>query len=198
MAVKEEEQDLDLDIDQTGKSKKKLLIIILIIVILMVGGSVAAYFLLSGDDKADEKGEHKDANATPVKAAAIYFTLHPTFVINFEDTSKARYFQIDIAVMSRDQHSISLVEEHSPVIRNNIITILSSQNYTELSTREGKQKLNGELLKSINATVAAEVATSTPHVNEGEEEKKQEHASAPVDAEHAYIEAIYFTSFVMQ
>ena len=198
MAVKEEEQDLDLDIDQAGKSKKKLLIIILIIVILMVGGSVTAYFLLSGDDKADEKGEHKDVNATPTKAAAIYFTMHPTFVINFEETSKAQYFQIDISVMSRDQHSISLVEEHSPVIRNNFITILSGQNYTELSTREGKQKLNGELLKSINSTIATEVATSTPDVEEDEEDKKQEHEAAPIAAEHAYIEAIYFTSFVMQ
>lgn len=196
MAVKEE-QDLDLDVDQSGKSKKKLLIIVFSILILMIGGSVAAYFLLSDDDKADAKGENKSADEATVHAAAIYYKMHQTFVINFEDTSKARYVQIDLAVMSRDQNSISLFEENSPVIRNNIITILSRQNYTELSTRQGKQKLNADLLKSINETIAAEVAVSAPHIKEGDEEQ-QKHDIAPIAAEHAYIEAVYFTSFIMQ
>lgn len=196
MAVKEEKQDLDLDVDQSGKSKKKLLIIVFIILIVMIGGSVAAFFLLSDSDKAAEKGEHKTDDATPAHAPAIYFKMHQTFVINFEDTSKARYFQMDLTVMSRDQHAISLFEENLPVIRNNIITILSSQKFVELNTRQGKQKLNAELLKSINETIAAEVASSTPHAKEGKEQDK--HATAPIAAEHAYIEAVYFTSFVMQ
>jgi len=193
---KEQEQDLDLDTEKSGKSKTNLLIIILIVVILVVGGGVAAIFLLPDDKKDDGKGEHEKADVAESHPAAIYLPIHKTFIINFEDTRKARYVQIELALMSRNQHSIDLAQEHSPVIRNNFITILSSQNYDELNTREGKEKLNHELLKSINSTISAEVASSAATPATGEEE--QQHVPAPVDAKHSYIEAIYFTSFVMQ
>ena len=199
MAAKEEE-DLDLDVDQSAKSKKKLLIIILSIVILMVGGSVAAYFLLSEGDKASDEGKTGAEDKVKEHIPVIYSPMHKPFIINFEDTRKARYVQIEITAMSHVQDSLDLFTEHSPVIRNNFITILSSQNYTELSTREGKEKLNAELLKSVNATIAAEVENSPPPAKEGDDdgEKKEKNTTPPKDKEHVYIDALYFTSFVMQ
>ncbi len=212
MAEKETEEDLDLDVDKAGKSKTNMLLIILIVVILLVGGGVAAVFLLSGDDSDSETASdaQKSEEATPVAAAhVIYSALRPTFVINFEDTAKARYVQLDLTVMAHEQHAIDLVQEHSPVIRNNIITILSGQKYEVLNTNAGKQKLRADLLESINKTIADEVsntAAAEPPA-EGEHDAKSEdgnaesdpHAeSAPSDEEHAYIQAVYFTSLVMQ
>ncbi len=194
MAKKEEEKDLDLDVEQTGKSKTKLLIIILIVVILAVGGGVAAMFLLGGDDSEGAKDGAKAKEAAPVAPAhAIYSELRPTFIINFEDTTKARYVQLDLTVMAHTQNAIDLVQEHSPVIRNNIITILSGQKYEVLNTHEGKQKLRTELLNSINQTVAAEVSSAPP----ADPEAKSGHAAAPA-AGQSYIQAVYFTSLVMQ
>ncbi len=194
MAKKEE--DLDLDVE-AGKSKTNLLIIILIVVILAVGGGVAAMFLLSdGDSKEDKGKEHEtggESHAAP--AHAIYSALRPTFIINFEDTRKARYMQIDLNVMAHNQHAIDLVQEHSPVIRNNIITILSSQKFEEVNTYAGKQKLQKQLLDAINRTIDAEVK-NTPATNHDEE--SSEHAPAEEIPGGKYIEAVYFTSFVMQ
>ncbi len=185
------EKDLDLDVEQTGKSKTKLLIIILIVVVLAVGGGVAAMFLLGGDDSEGTKDGAKAKEATPVAPThVIYSALNPTFIINFEDTTKARYVQLDLTVMAHTQSAIDLVQEHSPVIRNNIITILSSQKYEVLNTHEGKQKLRTELLNSINQTIAAEVS-NTPPAN-------PEAKSVPVAAGQPYIQAVYFTSLVMQ
>ncbi len=197
---KEKEKDLDLDVDKAGKSKTNMLIIILIVVILAVGGGGAAMFLLSGGDGDGEKGDHKsEAAEHAAPTEPIYSAMRPTFVINFEDTSKARYVQIDLTVMSYQQHSIDLVQEYSPVIRNNIITILSSQKYEVLNTREGKQKLRTDLLNSINKTIVAEESHASPakHETEGED-KDKEYASAPPVAGHGYIQAVYFTSLVMQ
>lgn len=199
MAVKENEEDLDLDTDQAGKSKTNLLIIVLIVVILAVGGGVAAVFLLSGDDKDGDSEENASADAQPVKVAPIYSKIHRVFIINFEDTSKARYVQIEMSIMSRDQNSIDLATEHLPVIRNNFITILSSQKYEVLNTRVGKEQLNNDLLKSINDTIAAEIS-ATPNTEKADTEEGDDEAQAPtaVADGHKYIEAIYFTSFVMQ
>lgn len=191
------DKDLDLDTENEGKSKTNLLIIVLIIVILAVGGGVAAMFLLGGDDeKSDSKDGHGGADAahaTPVNAPAIYSNMRPTFVINFEDTSKARYIQVDLVVMARQQHSIDLVQEYTPVLRNNIITILSGQNYEEINTKEGKEKLQGLLLKSINDTITAEVTNSPPPVTDDSEHPAPAHVPGS-----SYIEAVYFTSLVMQ
>lgn len=186
--AEKEKKDLDLDTENAGKGKTNLLIIILIVVILAVGGAVAAIFLLGGDDEATD-GKSSEASPAPVvKVPAIFSNLRPTFVINFEDTSKARYLQIDIVVMSRQQSSIDLVQEHSPVVRNNIITILSGQIFSELNTREGKVKLRAALLKSINDSIAAVVSNAPP----------TEDAKAPTAPSLGYIEAVYFTSLVMQ
>jgi len=186
------DKDLDLDTEDTGKNKTNLLIIILIAVILLVGGGVAAVFILGGDD-ADKAANNDSAEAAmAVKENAIYTELRPTFVINFEETKHARYLQIDLSVMSRDQKSIDLIHEHSPVIRNNIITILSGQKFLEINTKEGKKKLQEAILQSVNSTIAQELS-STPSP-EGDGEKKM-----AADAEaNKYVEAIYFTSFVMQ
>lgn len=195
MAAKDD-KDLDLDTDNTGKSKTNLLIIILIIVILAVGGGVAAMFLLGGGDKdaEDKAADNAGGGQLPTKAAAIYSTLRPTFIINFEDTSKARYLQVDIAVMSRNQSAIDLTQEHLPVIRNNIITILSGQTFDALNTRKGKEKLRADILKSINNTITAEV-TNTP-TPAAEEDSDDQPASYPAGT--AYIESVYFTSLIMQ
>jgi len=189
----EADKDLDLDTEDTGKNKTNLLIIILIVVILLVGGGVAAVFILGGDDDADKAAGKDSAEAAQVvKPNAIYTELRPTFVINFEETKQARYLQIDISVMSRDQKSIDLIHEHSPVIRNNIITILSSQKFLEINTKEGKKKLQQALLQSVNNTIAQELSSSPPPEGDGEK-----NMVAGADA-NKYAEAVYFTSFVMQ
>jgi len=194
------EEDLDLDTENAGKGKTNLLIIILIVVVLAVGGGVAAMFFIGGDDsKPDaESGKGEEEHAAPKHAPAIYSTLRPTFVINFEDTSKARYVQIDMDLMSRDQHSIDLVQEHSPVIRNNIIAILSSQTFAELNTRAGKEKLQASLLKSINETLDIEVKNLPVVKTDGDDAPAPKSGGGHAAAGHQYIEAVFFTSFVMQ
>ncbi|VAW93429.1 hypothetical protein MNBD_GAMMA23-2059 [hydrothermal vent metagenome] len=193
MANKEKEKDLDLDVEQTGKSKTNLLIIVLIVVILAAGGGVAAVFLLGGDSEDEKAGTKGEEAAQVAPAHAIYSALRPTFIINFEDTKKARYVQLDLTVMAHEQHAIDLVQEHSPVIRNNIITILSGQKYEVLSTLEGKQKLRTDLLNSINQTITTEVSNSAP----AEDKADDGHVAVPV-AGQSYIKAVYFTSLVMQ
>ena len=103
----------------------------------------------------------------------IYHTLHPNFVVNFEKPNRARFLQVSVEVMAFSDDVIDLVKQHSPVIRNNLLMIFSSQDAQLLSTRDGKEALRQEVLKEIQDILKQQ--TGKPGV-----------------------EQAYFTSFVMQ
>jgi len=173
MADKKEE-DLDLDVKTGGKSNT-LLLIILIVLLLLVGGGGASFFLLGGDDNAESEtettGEHA---AEKVEAKEThYLELGKEFVVNLEDNSKVNFMQVEIQVMATKAEPLALVEQHIPVIRNKLMLILSSQKYEEVNTQAGKEKLREEIKQAIQDVL---------------------HEESP----DANIEAVYFTSLIMQ
>ncbi len=174
MADKKEE-DLDLDVKGGGKSNA-ILLIILIVLLLLVGGGGAVFFLLKGDDSsakgdAGATTEHK-AEKVEIKATH-YLELGKQFVVNLEDNSKVNYLQISIQVMARKTKPLDLIKENMPMIRNKLMLILSSQKYEELNTRKGKEKLRNEIKQAIQEIL---------------------HEESP----KANIDAVYFTSLIMQ
>ncbi len=176
MADKKEKEDLDLDVKGGGKSNTVLLIA-LIVLLLLVGGGGAAFFLLGG---GDNKSAKSDAGAaTEHKAEKVedkethYLELGKEFVVNLEDTSKVNYLQVSIQVMAHKTEPLDLIKENMPVIRNKLMLILSSQKYEEVNTRKGKEKLRKEIKEAIQTIL---------------------HEESP----KANIDAVYFTSLIMQ
>jgi len=90
----------------------------------------------------DEKGAAK---------AAVYYAIDPPLVVNFEDGSAVRFLQITMEVMGRDQQAIDSVQKNIPLIRNNLLLLMSNRNYQTLMSREGKEKLREEALAEIRA-----------------------------------------------
>lgn len=175
MAEKEKDEDLDLDVKTGGKSNS-IILIALIVLLLLVGGGGAAFFLLGGDDKeegadAAETSEHK-AEAVDVKETH-YLELGQEFVVNLEDSTKVKFMQVEIQVMAHSIEPFALIEHHMPVIRNKLMLILSSQKYEEVNTLKGKEKLREEIKQAIQEVL---------------------HEESP----DANIEAVYFTSLIMQ
>jgi flagellar FliL protein len=122
-----------------------------------------------GDKKGDKKakGEHGDAKP------AVYLSLEPPFVVNAEGQGNTHYLQVSMDVLARDPAVIETMKKHMPVIRNNLIMLLSSQKQAEVSTREGKEKLRADALAEIQKVLKEQ--TGEPGVD-----------------------AVYFTIFVMQ
>ena len=108
------------------------------------------------------------------KAPPIYIALDPPFVVNFEAEQLVRFLQVTVQVMSRDPETVDVVKANDPVVRNDLLLLLGNQHYETISTREGKEKLRAEALATVRKVVA----------NAGGKADK--------------IEAVYFTSFVMQ
>jgi flagellar FliL protein len=119
---------------------------------------------------AEEEGDEEDAGEF---LPAIYLPIDPAFVVNFASQGKARFLQVTVEVMTRDPLMPDQIKLHMPVIRNNLMLLFSSQSYDGVSTLEGKETLREEALEVVQQILEEE--TGDPGV-----------------------EAVYFTSFVMQ
>jgi flagellar FliL protein len=155
---------------------KNILLIVLGAIILAAGTGATTYFILINQLPAGTKmGQAAEGEAPSQKdnAAQIYHTLHPNFIVNFQNPNRARFLQVSVEVMTYSDEVIDQVKQHTAVIRNNLLMLFSSQDAQVLSTRDGKEELRLAVLQEIQNIL--EEQTGKPGV-----------------------EQAYFTSFVMQ
>lgn len=151
-------------------------VVLIAVLLSTLGGAGAAWFVAkqvvtAAQPKADEEGK-TEAPAVP-KSPALYFALEPAFIVNLDDERAQRFLQVQVEIMSRDAKSIEQLQRHAPRIRSQLLLLFGQQSASELSTRAGKEKLQDQVLAEIQAVLRAETGK-------------------------ADVEAVYFTSFVIQ
>jgi flagellar protein FliL len=154
----------------SAKGGKKGLIIGLVLLLVLGGGGFAAFKLLGGKEDPKKKEAAKKEQLLPAR----YVTLDPPFVVNFEAESVVRFLQISIGIMTRDEKTEAIIKGNDPRIRNDLLMILGNQNYESVSKVEGKEELRKRSLEAVRTVVQDS------------------------GGESAKVEALYFTSFVMQ
>jgi flagellar FliL protein len=150
------------------KSKKGLIIAIASTVVLAGGGG--AYFAFAGKKDAAAT----DEPAVVVKLPAQFVALEPPFVVNFQAGSQARFLQIAVQLMTRDPALAASLDHLTPIIRNDLLLLFGNKQVDEVSSHEGKEALRAATLDAVRKIITAEGGKG--------------------DA----LEAVYFTSFVMQ
>lgn len=103
------------------------------------------------EEKKKEKKEKKSHKEEP----ALFFSLEP-LVVNFEDSSAVRFLQIGMDIMARDPELIASVQKHVPMIRNNLLLLISNRDYQKLMSREGKETLRAESLAEVRKIIKKE------------------------------------------
>lgn len=96
---------------------------------------------------AAPKGAEGGANGKP----SVYYAIDPPLVVNFEDGSAVRFLQITMEIMAHDDKAIESVQRNIPLIRNNLLLLMSNRNYQSMMSREGKEKLRQEALAEVRA-----------------------------------------------
>lgn len=124
-------------------------------------------------ETAEEGAESAEAEATVPPAPAVYLPLEPAFVVNLDDPEQPRFLQAEVQLMGRDPAAMETIKGQLPRIRNAILMLLGQQRPAGLASREGKERLQAEVLAEVQKVMEAETGK-------------------PV------AEAVYFTSFVMQ
>jgi flagellar protein FliL len=176
------------------KSKKKLLIVIAAAVVLLGGGAGAYFAFFHG--KADEAGAEEGKDGKDGKSAkadkndkgkkkgkeekkepklpAQFVEMDPPFVVNFAPGSTSRFLQVTVQLMTREPEMVEFLKTNTPIIRNDLLLLLGNRTVEEVSTNEDKEALRAKALETVRKIVT----------NEG--------------GKGEAVEAIYFTSFVMQ
>jgi flagellar protein FliL len=152
----------------TAKKGGNSLLMVIGVAVLLLCGAVG-YLLL---------GSHGAKAATDTAAAApklpeLFLPLDPAFVVNFQDQDSTRYLQVGVTVMTHNPAALQAMKDSDPVIRNALVMLFSSQTYAGLSDTAGKEKLQKQALDAVRKVVADKIGKPD-------------------------VDALYFTSFVMQ
>tara|TARA_R110002074_G_scaffold228259_2_gene400017 strand:- start:224323 stop:224871 length:549 start_codon:yes stop_codon:yes gene_type:complete len=180
------EEEQDESVEQAGGSKKKLIIMIVggIVALLII---IATTLFFAGFFDAEQTVEPSD----PAKEASLdavnedegegegesvrevsYYSLSPSFLVNFQN-GQIKVLKVDMTLMATDDKVIDAVTLHNPVIRNNILMMLSNQNPETLKTAEGKLALQAAVKNEVNKVLVDKKITQK-------------------------VEEVFFTDLVMQ
>jgi flagellar FliL protein len=185
-AAKDKGKDKGKDKEQPASEKKKskLPFIVIAAVVVLVGGGAGAWLAFkpkaaaaaSQAAVAADKPEKEEKADKPgaKKATPVFYKFDPAFVVNFGGEGSARYLQVTVEAMSRDAAILDELKNDEPAVRNDLVMLFSSQDNTTLMTAEGKEKLRAATLEAMRKVLNSEGAKGNK------------------------IEAVYFTSFVIQ
>jgi flagellar FliL protein len=170
-----------------GGKSKLMIIVVGVVFVLLLGGGGVTYFMMKGSSAAEDTEASADAPAAKnaktdkkkpakvePKSPAIYIGFEPPFVVNFPAGSAVKFLQLTVQIMTREVTVEHHIKGNDPAIRDALLTLFGQQSAEKLATPEGKEALRAEALQAVRGVIKREG---------GEADK---------------IEAVYFTSFVMQ
>jgi len=148
------------DVAPPRKSKKLLIIIAAALVVVLALGGTAAFFLMKkhgpeeGDD-AEAVTESAKASKKKGKEVLPVYVALDAFTVNLVPESGEQFLQLILSVEVADIASGDRIKTFTPKIRNNVMMLLSGKKASELLTKEGKEKLAGEIRDQMNEVLGA-------------------------------------------
>ena len=146
------------------KKSKKLLIIAALVVV--IAGAIGGYMYM--DHAAKVKKEHEEEANRPENilkrqlterkenAPPIYIPMDE-MIVNLPGRGGEHYLQPKSVLRTADSGTESKIKQFEPVIRDKIITVLSSRQMQELATVEGKTMMAREIALVINSIIAPQI-----------------------------------------
>ena len=156
-------------VDTPPERKSRKLPVIAVAVVLLLALGIGGYLWQSRQPASGGAGKSVRKEAK----AELYLPLDPAFVVNFRDADSLRYLQVGVTLMSHDPAAIEVAKGADPVIRDALVALFSNQDFAIISDTAGRQKLQADALAAVRKIVRARLGRPG-------------------------IDALYFTSFVMQ
>ncbi len=146
--------------EEQGKKKSPMMLIIagFLLVAIAAGGY---FFLFSGN-----KGESKTESVN--QTTQTYYPLK-TFIVNLSGNQGSRYLRVKMQFGITNPMLAKELDANSVMVRDAIISILSSKSFDDISSEEGKHSLKIQIKNMINKQLKT-----------------------------GKIENVYFTAFVVQ
>ncbi len=135
--------------------------------VLVLGGGAAWWFLGRAPEPPPE-----EVAAPPPVPVTLYATLVQRMNVAIDVEGKARYVQVGVSAMAREQSVIDALGVHQPLIQSRISSLVTSQDFQALRTEQGKEALRAGIMAMVQKVLEAEKSKG--------------------------IEQVYFTEFVLQ
>jgi flagellar FliL protein len=136
-------------------SSKILIIILGVLIVLMAGMGGGLFLMWNKLTEINIQANNANAGVPPADASTIEQPLGPihsleTFIVNLADKGGKRYLRV---TMDLELGNIELEDEivkRMPQVRDSILMILPSKQFSDISSIEGKIALRDEIMGSIN------------------------------------------------
>ncbi|MCG8428374.1 MAG: flagellar basal body-associated FliL family protein [Chromatiales bacterium] len=160
--------NIDEDLDLGVEKGSKKKLIIIIAGVVLLLVIGAAAWFVLGGSGEEGAEEQEEEVVLP----AAYHSLEK-FVVNLPPGGRAKMLQVGVDLMVRDPATIEFLTKNDPMVRHNLLNLFGEQEAATLVDRAGKEKLQATVLETLNKII-------TEQAGPGE------------------VEAVYFSSFVMQ
>jgi flagellar FliL protein len=159
MAVDDKDNEKPLELDNSAKKKKLIIIIAGVIVLVAVG--IGAFLFMGNDDNlsqaeldaALENGEMTTAESADDTAAttesAYYVPMPRPFRFNVPGTSRDRFVEIRVQLLTRGSDNEEAAKKHVPLIESTLLAVFSQSNADNLVTSAGKLSLKQQCLAEL-------------------------------------------------
>lgn len=121
----------------------------------------------SSGAESDEKDD-KEASTR-----AQYYTIKPPFIITFQYKGRMHFLQISVDVMAHSEKLLTAVDKNLPLIKNNLISLFSEEDFEKLQMPAEREALRIRSLSVVQKVLDEQGGDGT-------------------------IDQVLFTSFVMQ
>lgn len=145
--------------EQVEKKKSPLIKVVVIVVLLALlgGGGAAGYFFLiapklkssGGAPHASQAATNEQGESGEGHSGGSMKPLDP-FVVNLTDGQGTRYLKAVVQLEMDNEMLSGEIDNKMPQIRDEIIMLLSSKSFDDLSSTPGKRALKRGMVESVN------------------------------------------------
>ena len=144
--------------------RKEALALLLVILLLTVPLYMRVYMRLNifslpktvkvaAEDKPDWEQEQvlseESAPETAPKSTGIYYPV-AEFIVNIAHTEAQRFLKVKIILELDNKKTKKELDEKTAMMRDTVLSILSSKDFPQLDSEKGKEDLRIELIDAIN------------------------------------------------
>ena len=188
-----------VEVPPPKKRGKLLLFVIIGVLVLVLGIGGAAYFLLkkkSGEEPLDgeeapSEVKTRKKDKKPDHSPPSFHKFDKAFTVKLQTEQQEAYLQAEVQLRVLDSAALELLKQYDPELKHRIMLILLAKKASDLSTAQGVQRLSNEIREAVNNTLE-------PPVPRKGKEKAETREPGDVAAPDAPVQAVLFTSFIIQ
>ncbi|GJL80003.1 MAG: flagellar basal body-associated protein FliL [Nitrospinaceae bacterium] len=149
----EEQEDVldEVEIEDPAPAKKspfKMILILLIVLSALGGGGYYAYITYF-KEQAPAEGASGDTALEEAPTLGIMFPLDP-FVVNLAGSQGKRFLKVTVSLELSAPELHAEVKENLQKITDSVLVLLSSKNFEDVYSVQGKFKLKDEITTRVN------------------------------------------------